>query len=236
MHRRAQAWGLWLAPAIVVAIAAAALAHALQQRSARSPLTSPALHLPIDELRGHAQEGRVLVHLAREGELTATFVRQHARQLAQRVQSAHDELPQAEDLLKQAAEAKVHADEARARATPRPGEGAGPGPTAKAGVVARLLAALRPWGSRTNGQASSAAAAASAAALAASAAGTESAQAMAAANEARRARRAADNLGRALQRLAEAPQPWNELDVVEPVLAAGARELGFLASATETPR
>jgi hypothetical protein len=236
MHRRAQAWGLWLASAIVVAMAAATGVHAVQQRGARSPLTSPALHRPIDELRSQAEAGRVLVRLARAGELTASFTRQHAHQLEQRVQSAADELPRAQDLLQQAADAKARADDARAHATLRPSDVAGPAAAAKGGLFARLLAALKPGGSRRNGQASAAAAAASAAALAASAAGTESAQAAAAANEARRARRVADNVGRALQRLADAPQPANELDAVEPVLAAGARELGFLASATETPR
>jgi hypothetical protein len=230
MHRRAQAWGLWLVSAIVVAMAAGAVVHAVQQRRARMPLTAPTLHLPIDELRSQAEEGRVLVRLARDGELGATFTRQHARQLAQRVQAAADQLPRPDDLLKQA-------DDAKARAAARPSELARPPAAATGGVFARLLAALKAGrSSRGGGQAPPVTAADSPAARAASAAATEAAQAAAAANEARRARRAADNAQRALQRLADAAQPSSEFDVAEPVLGAAARELGFLASATEVPQ
>ena len=59
--------------------------------------------------------------------------------------------------------------------------------------------------------------------------------AAAAANDARRARRSGENVQRALERIAAAPRPADELDAVDPVFAAAARELGFLDASTQEP-
>jgi len=166
MHRRAKAWSLWISLAIVLAGVATAAVSFVAHRRAHSPRTDASLHLPIDDLRSHAEESRLLVRIARADELTPTFTREHARQLAQRVHAALDDLP-------------------------KPADASKPGPDSVAAAVA--------------------------------------------ANDARRARRSGENVERALQRLAAAPRPNEELDAVEPVFTAAARELGFLDTATQEP-
>jgi len=166
MHRRAKGWSLWISAAIVLAGAAATAISIVGHRRAHSPRTDAHLHLPIGDLRSQAEEGRLLVRIARADELTPTFTREHARQLARRVRAALDGLPAPADASKP---------------------------------------------------------------------GTDAAIAAAAANDARRARRAGENVERALQRMAAAPRPADELDVADPVFAAAARELGFLDTATREP-
>jgi hypothetical protein len=189
MHRRAKAWALWLSSAIALAIVATAATALIRERAARSPRTAASLHLPIDDLRSHAEEARLLARLARERELDATFTRQHARQLGKRVEAALRELQNP------------------GTAGPAPAKPA-PAPSRPAGLGAK------PPGADP----------------------ATAAQVAAAANDARRARRLGDNLARALQRLGDAPRPAAELDAVEPIFAASARELGYLATATQEAR
>jgi hypothetical protein len=116
MHRRAKAWSLWISAAIVLAGVATAAVSFVGQRRPHSARTDPALHLPIGDLRSHAEEGRLLVRIARADELTPTFTREHARQLARRVQAALDDLPKPADASKpgiDAANAATAANDAR---------------------------------------------------------------------------------------------------------------------------
>ena len=88
MHRRAKGWSLWISAAIVLSGAAAAAVSIVGHRRAHSPRTDAHLHLPIGDLRSQAEEGRLLVRIARADELTPTFTaasccalfgRRHAR-------------------------------------------------------------------------------------------------------------------------------------------------------------
>ena len=113
MHRRAKAWSVWIAAAIVLAGLAGAAVSFAAHRRAHSPRADPALRLSIADLRSNAEEGALIVRIARAGRLTPTFTREHARQLARRVQSALDELPRPVEAAPTTRDAAAAANDAR---------------------------------------------------------------------------------------------------------------------------
>jgi hypothetical protein len=78
MHKQGKLWGVWLAPAIgaLIVLCFAQVALERTPASARQELL-----LDVEELHSQVAEARLLAERGQRGDLTTTFMREHARQL-----------------------------------------------------------------------------------------------------------------------------------------------------------
>ncbi len=85
MHKRAKLWGVWLVPLIGGLVVASGAYVSLGQEPADA---RKKLSLALQELRSQAAEAALLAEHAESGNLAATFVGEHARQLGKHMRTA----------------------------------------------------------------------------------------------------------------------------------------------------
>lgn len=85
MHKQGKLWGLWLVPAIGGLVVLSGVQVAANRESSNR---QKELSIALQQLRSQVAEAGVLAERARHDDLTSTFTREHASQLARHLRAS----------------------------------------------------------------------------------------------------------------------------------------------------